>query len=196
MINLLPDDYKSSLHYARRNALLSRWLVGLVMILLLATSTVLIGRTYLQAETKRVASANVKAEQSLKDGNLEGTLNTIESISSNLKLIIQVLSRQVVFSELIKQVGAVMPENTVLNNVEISKVQGGIDLIADAADYNAATQVQINLADPNNKLFEKIDIVSIKCEGYNPNYPCRVTLRALFTKDNPFLFINQKKAGQ
>ena len=85
-----------------------------------------------------------------------------------------------------------MPENSVLSDIEISKVEGGIDLTADARDQNTATQVQVNLADPNNKLFDKVDIVSVNCDSTtNPEYPCKVILRALFTKNNPFSFTNQ-----
>lgn len=191
MINLSPADYKESLKYARRNTLLLRWLVGLLILLAITTSTLLIGKTYLESESKRYASQNADIDQQLKDRDLEGTLKTVENISGNLKLIVQVLSRQVIFSELIKQVGAVMPENSVLSDIEISKVEGGIDLIADAKDHTTATQVQVNLADPNNKLFDSVDIVSINCEGANPTYPCKITLRALFTKNNPFSFVNQ-----
>ena len=88
-----------------------------------------------------------------------------------------------------------MPENTVLSNIEISKVEGGIDLSAETKDQESATQIQVNLMDPNNKLFDKVDIVSISCGESNPTYPCRATFRALFTKDNPFLFVNNKSAG-
>lgn len=198
MINLSPTDYKESVRYARRNTILLQWLMGLLAVLSLTVMTLFVGQTYLKSESKRYAALNIQTEQELKAKDLEGTLKTVENISGNLKLIIQVLSRQVMFSELIKQVGAVMPEKSVLSDVEISKVEGGIDLTADATDHTTATQVQVNLADPNNKLFDKVDIVSINCEGTNPNYPCKVTLRALFTKNNPFLFINQntKKANQ
>ncbi len=192
MINLSPSDYKESIKYARRNTILLKWLSGLLSILGIVIITLFIGQAYLKSETKTYAAANIKIEQELKDKDLEGTLKTVESISGNLKLIVQVLSRQIIFSELIKQVGAVMPVNSVLSDVEISKVEGGIDLTADAKDQNTATQVQVNLADPNNKLFDKVDIVTITCDGtVNPDYPCKVTLRALFTKNNPFSFVNQ-----
>jgi hypothetical protein len=55
--------------------------------------------------------------------------------------------------------------------------------------------VQVNLADPTNKIFSKADIVSITCSSSNalsPLYPCTVNVRALFVTNNPFLFINSK----
>lgn len=192
MINLSPDDHKDSIKYARRNSLLLKWLMGLFVILGLAIITLLAGQVFLKSETNRYASINTNIKQNLADKDMEGTLKTVESISSNLKLIDQVLSRQVIFSKLIKQVGAVMPANTVLSDIEISKTEGGIDLTADAKDHNSATQVQVNLADPENKLFDKVDIISINCDNKTDSvYPCKITMRALFTKNNPFSFINQ-----
>ncbi|MFO0887031.1 MAG: hypothetical protein U0413_02275 [Candidatus Saccharimonadales bacterium] len=195
MINLSPDDYKESLRYARRSSKLLRWVGGTLIILIAVLLTQLIGFTYLKSETKRYQKINASITQDLKNNDLEGTLKTVENISGSLKLIVQVLSKQVLFSELIKQVGSVMPENTVLSNIEISKVEGGIDLSAETKDQESATQIQVNLMDPNNKLFDKVDIVSISCGESNPTYPCRATFRALFTKDNPFLFVNNKSAG-
>ena len=195
MINLTPLGYKESLRFARRNTLLRNWLVGVMTIILLAATTVLLDQSYLKAETRRFASANEQSELTLQQRNIDETLNQVENISGNLKLIIQVLSQQILFSELLKQVGSVMPQNSILSGIEISKLAGGIDLVAEARDYTTATQVQVNLSDDENKLFEKVDIVSIDCnDSEDDGYPCTVTLRALFKTNNQFLFINQKKA--
>ncbi len=191
MINLLPPDQKKELQYARRNTLLLRWLTGLLITLTLVGITVLFGTVYLKTESKRYANITATTRQELKDQKLEEAQTKIENISSKLKLIAQVLSRQVIFSGLIKQVGAVMPEHSVLSDVEISKVEGGIDLTAATMDYTTATQVQVNLTDPANKLFDKADIVSVDCNGVDPAYPCTIVLRALFVKNNPYMYINQ-----
>jgi hypothetical protein len=87
-----------------------------------------------------------------------------------------------------------MPSSTILSNLNIVQTTGGLDITARATDYQTATQVQVNLSDPNNKIFTKADIVSIVCQpaasGIEAIYPCVVTIRALFAKDNPFLFIH------
>jgi hypothetical protein len=172
--------------------MIRNWLSGVLVIILLASATILLGRSYLQAEAKDYAEANQQSEQALASRNISATLDQVEGISGNLKLIIQVLSKQILFSELLKQVGTVMPQNSILSGIEISKVAGGIDLEAEAKDYTTATQVQVNLSDPSNKLFDKIDIVSINCDDSSDDgYPCTIQLRALFKANNQFLFINQ-----
>jgi hypothetical protein len=92
-----------------------------------------------------------------------------------------------------------MPAKTVLTNLQINKVQGGIDLSAQAVDYKTATQIQLNLQDPTNQIFAKADIISIACSAngtgtLNSKYPCLVQIRALFASNNPFLFINGGKS--
>lgn len=193
MINLLPNDYRLSLRYARRNTMLMKWLATLFVALIIIVITVSIGIFYLKKEARTYANRVETTKQALKDQELEETLTKVQNISGNLKLINQVLSQQVIFSELIKQIGAVMPPGSVLSDIEISKVSDGIDLKAQAQNYESSTQIQVNLSDPNNKLFDKVDIITVDCQGINPEYPCTVTLRALFTKNNPYLFINQNK---
>lgn len=194
MINLAPGYYKKSLRYARRNTVLWRWTMGVLIIVALASFTVIAGKIHLQQETARYASLNSETEQELKADNIDETLKEVESVSSNLKLIVEVLSSRVIFSKLISQIGSVMPSGSVLAGIEISEVQGGIDLTAKATDYNTATQVQVNLQDPDNKLFDKVDIVSVECGTTTDIYPCTAVMRALFTETNPYLFVNLRKA--
>lgn len=194
MINLAPKSYKDSLRYARRNTVIWNWIIGVLIIIGIASATIIAGQMYLQQETSRVAELNSTTEQELKADNIDETLKEIEDVSNNLKLIVEVLSNRVIFSKLITQIGSVMPTNAVLAGIEISEVQGGIDLTAKATDYNTATQVQVNLQDPENKLFDKVDIVSVECPNATEVYPCTSIMRALFTETNPYLFVNLKKA--
>lgn len=190
MINLLPPDYKQDIVYGRLNARLVRWTFGAVVSLLI-TVTLLGGgyfvlRQSVKAETKNAASAQAE----LKDLKLDETQKQVEELSSNTKLSIQVLSKEILFSELLKQLGASTPANVSLGALQVDKVQGGITLNAKAKDVESATQLQLNLQDPKNKIFEKADIESISCnQQAEGGYPCTVQIRALFFKNNPFLFI-------
>ncbi len=108
----------------------------------------------------------------------------------------QVLSREVLFSKLLTQIAAVTPTNTSLTDLSISNVAGSLDITAISSDYQSATQLQVNLEDPRNKIFSKADIQNITCnpDATDPRYPCSVRIKALFSDDNPFLFINKSAA--
>lgn len=198
MINLLPPEVKSGYHFARRNVILRHWvtafLVALVGLGVLGTY----GLLALHESTMSYNGQVVAAQATLQKEQLNQTKRQVEDMSNSLKLAVQVLSNEVLFSKLIQQIGAVMPSGTVLTGLTIGQVQGGLELTAQSTDYTAGTQIQVNLADPTNKIFSKVDIESIKCGGATDAtaqsiYQCKVQLRALFNADNAFLFINQGK---
>lgn len=195
MINLLPPDIKEQLGYARRNTLLRRWslsvFAGIVGIIIVVFGGYLYIGQSIDAYQKQVQ----QTKDSLASQKLEETQKRVQNLSSTLRLVIQVLSREVLFSKLLKQVGAAMPPGAVLQSLSINKLEGGIDLQAVASDYQTGTQVQVNLQDPANKIFDKADILSIACTSNKDSdslYPCQVNIRALFAKDNSFSFVRNK----
>jgi Tfp pilus assembly protein PilN len=199
MINLLPPEAKQNLTYARRNTVLLHWAGMLVLSITGVGIIVLGGLFYIRQATHDYTVQKQKTEASLQSQNLDSTQKQVEEISSSLKLSVQVLSREVLFSKLIQQIGAVIPANASLTDLKIIQTQGGIDLTAIASDYNTATQVQVNLQDPANKIFSKADILNVTCGGTNspnPRYPCTITIKAQFAKSNPFLFINTSSGSK
>lgn len=197
MINLMPNEHKEHLAYARRNRELVRWVIAMFIGILGIGIVVAVGYFYINQQTVQYETTVQQTRDRLGAQKLEDTQKRLESISASSKLALQVLSKQVLFSEVLQQVGAVTPRGAVLQNLTVGKLDGGIDLQFIAKDYQTATQVHVNLQDPSNKIFEKADIVSINCAApstspgtANP-YPCQATIRALFMKDNPFLFINR-----
>ncbi len=198
MINLLPPNIKQETLYARRNTKLLRWSSAIVVVIIGIGLIVGFGLLYLKKSTNAYTAQLADTTQQLKAQKLDQTSKRVQDISGSLKLVTQVLSREVLFSQLVQQIGAAMPANTVLTNLQISKLQGGIDLSAQAVDYKTASQIQINLQDPNNKIFAKADILNIACSSngtgtLNSKYPCIVVIRALFASNNPFLLINRGK---
>lgn len=196
MINLLPPDIKDNYRFGRRNSRLIGWLtsIGLAFVGLALLSAG--GLWYLKQEAKQYQTQISIAQQDLERQDQKQTEKQVKDISDNLKLAVQVLSKEVLFSQLLKQLAVVTPDNASLSSLTISQVQGAVDISANTTDYDAATQLQVNLADPANKIFSKADIVSINCgttaagsTATASRYPCQVNVRALFADNNPFLFI-------
>jgi hypothetical protein len=196
MINLLPPDTRQMYHYARRNYRLLHWIgaasAGLIGALLLTAG----GAVFLHNQTESYQAQANTTQQQLKSQNLAGVQKQVTEISNNLKLVVQVLSKEVLFSQLLKRLGTITPPNVILTNLAISQTQGAIDITAQAADTTAATQLQVNLADPANQIFTKADIGSLTCASGDKKtaYPCTINIRALFTDNNPFLFIGDSKS--
>jgi len=194
MINLLPPEVKQDYAYALRNTVLRRWIVacifGLVGLGFIATY----GLATLQHSTTTYHDKVVATQTALTSQKINQTEAQVKDITGNLKLVVKVLSKEVLFSKLLKQIATVTPSKAILNNLQINQTTGAIDITAAATDYATATQVQVNLQDPKNQIFSKADIVSISCltNAPDPNYPCVAHIRALFGSTNPYLFINNK----
>lgn len=198
MINLLPPEIKSGYSYARSNVILRQWVVIFLISLVGLGAIATFGLLTIHQSSIHYTKLITASDADFKKENYALTQKRVEEITGSFKLVVKVLGQEVLFSELIKQIGASMPSNANLIGLNISQTTGGLDITANATNYATATQVQVNLADPKNKIFSKADIVNISCstkndEGINATkYPCVVNIRALFAKDNPFLFINNK----
>lgn len=196
MINLLPPATKHEVNYARRNATLLKWVAAIWVSLIGAVAIILFGQIYLAQTVKSHQSQIQEGQERLKIQKIDETQARVSEISGNLKLVVDVLKREILFSKVIRQVGAAIPSGAVLTELTIEKVQGGIDLTFEAKDFQTGSQILVNLQDPNNMVFEKADIEDITCrtellEGQV--YPCQVNIRALFGDNSPYLFINEGK---
>jgi hypothetical protein len=198
MINLMPPELKNQITYARRNTKLRRYALAIVVGIAGIAAVVFAGQLYIDQSIDAYQKQVEQSRSILAAQKLDETQKHVQDISNSLKLVLQVLAREVLFSKLLQQVGAAMPAGSALQSLSISGVQGGIDLQAVAADYQTATQVQVNMQDPRNKIFEKADLVSVNCNSDNvvdPRYPCQVSIRALFASNNPFTFVQTKTTG-
>lgn len=195
MINLLPPDVKTGYLYARRNVGLRKWIAAFLIALVGLGALATYGLLSIKQSTVNHDKQISATEAAFAKERSADTQKHVQDISNNFKLAVKVLSQEVLFSQLIKQIAATIPANANLTGLTINQIQGGIDISANATDYKTATQVQVNLADPKNKIFSKADIVSIACNSdSDATYPCTVNIRALFGTNNPFLFINNKDA--
>ncbi len=190
MINLLPPEAKQSIYYARKNTVLLKWLFALFAAIAGVFLIIFFGQVYISQATNQLNEDIARGEQNLAAQDLEETQTKAQEISDSLNLVVQVLSRQVLFSQLIRQVGAAIPEGAVLTGLTINETEGGISLTADATDYSTATQVQVNLEDPANMIFARADIENVRCDLDDDEYPCQISIQALFGENSQFLLIS------
>lgn len=193
MINLLPPDLKQQYIYGRHSTVLRRWASALAFGIL-GVCVVTFGGLFLMEKSivdYRAKVADAKAL--LGEQELDSTRTHAKELTAGITLATDVLSKQILFSKLITQIGMVTPSNTSLTDLNIVKDQDSMEIKAIAGDFTSATQLQVNLQDPANKIFSKADIQNITCndKSEDPRYPCTVTIKALFSKNNPYLFIHK-----
>lgn len=201
MINLLPPERKETIRYGRQNVKLLHWLIGFAASIAGVFVIITFGQVYVNQATQDFEEQISRSEQTLAEQNIDEVQAKVQEITNTLTLVGEVLSRQVLFSDLIQAVGSTIPEGAVLTGLTISQIDGGIDLLAEATDYNTATQVQVNLQDVDNPIFASADIISVRCDSQNNEqdvqvaYPCQINIRALFGENSQFLLIPAASAS-
>jgi len=201
MINLLPPGVKNGYRYGRHNVVLRRWVIMFLLAFVGLGAIATYGLLTLHQSTNNYNRQTAASQTLFKKEDFSGIESQVQDISNSFKLTVKVLSQEVLFSRLIVDIGKTIPAGSNLTGLTIDQLQGGIDIVADATDYQVATQVQVNLESPGFQIFSKADIESITCQSkdaVNPNYPCVIDIRALFAANNqysPFLFINSAEAN-
>jgi len=138
MINLLPPELKTGYRYARLNVGLRKWvamfLVALVGLGALATYGLLTFQQSSNHYNQRIADSKL----TLQKEQFNGTQKQVQDISNSFKLVVNVLGQEVLFSQLLKQIAAAIPNNANLTGLTISQTKGAIDICllytSDAAD--------------------------------------------------------------
>jgi Tfp pilus assembly protein PilN len=196
VINLLPPELKEQYIFGRRNTALRHWAVAMAFGLAGVALVTFSGLFFMEKSIISYRNQVADTEKRLADQNLDQTRKHAKDITASIKLAVDVLSREILFSQLLTQIAKVIPQSANLTDLTISQARGSIELKAVSADYTSATQLQVNLKDPANKIFSKADIQAISCSSgsADPRYPCSVTIKALFNDNNPYLFINKGPA--
>jgi len=191
MINLLPTGTKDERLYGRKNVLLIR-LIGLSLTLFMVLITTIIISIIIMDKAISTANSNKQAlDISISDNKLDETEKAYNDFLSNVKTVTQILSKQVLYSSLLQQIGQVTPPGANLNSVSISSTDNALDLNFTISRPDIAPILQLNLQDQKNKLFERADIIQVNCQQKEQNVsPCTAQLKAEYRKDAMFLFIN------
>lgn len=191
MINLLPPDYSMRIRFGRRNSILLNWIIGALVAIAGLLVIIFSGWIYLNQQSSYLKRSLSATNAQLQAQNINQVQKDATEISGDIKAINSILGNEIRFSNLIQDIGRVMPSGTVLSSLSLSKANGAIDLTADAKDYSSAAQIAVNLNDPTNGLFSKVDIVSISCpDDPTKAYNCNAVFKALFSTDAQKKYLN------
>lgn len=183
MINLLPSDLKTDRRYGRRNRTLRNYSLVLFLIGICSTLVMFLNSRLIAADEK-----NLRAEISQKQAQaaaLEPIQKKYEKLAADLKTIEQLYGGEVVFSQLLPEIGGLLPSGTILNGLTLAsgKKDAPLNLEIDMESQELAAVFQQNLT--KSDLFEAADITVItsKGEGDDGGYAYSATLSAKFLSE-------------
>jgi len=158
MINLLPFDLRKDRLYGRRNRVIFGFVVSLFVTAGIVTAIMVGGLGFVGSEEdairQEIAENN---EQILK---LESEIKDVASVSTRLNAADKLFDSSIVFSELVPQIGSLLPQGTIINSLALT---GGntdpLTLDVSLANAGLAPVLQSNLV--QSELFEAADVNSI-----------------------------------
>jgi hypothetical protein len=191
MINLLPPESKQQIAYARKNRVLVRWITAVFFVAIGVACITLFGQYYISKNSSNLRAVAVETEQRIANQNLESTQKEIETLSNNMKTVLQILNKQLLFSKVITKIGSVLPVDSALTGVNLSATDSAIELEIVSSNRTAASQAFVNISDPKNGLFEKADLLSVECpKAPSRTDPCTTAIKVVIKTDSSFYYLN------
>lgn len=176
MINLLPNEIRLEHVYGRRNKKL------VALIVLIAGTAVAVGfiimfnLNYINDEKQSIQKSIDSNKQVI--AQLESETSDLSSVASRLTVTYKLFDESIKFSEIIPQIGSVLPQGTVIDGLSLT---GGsydpLQLNVSMVSAELAPVLQKNLVD--SELFEAADVINISpsgSEGSNYQYSASVSV--------------------
>ncbi len=183
MINVLPPDSKKAIKYARWNFILLRYCFLALLVPIGVVAIVLFGQYYI-SRSELALQESVDTSQT-KVASLQSVQKEAEALSSKITTINQLFSKEMNFGDILKKIGAILPDGATLNGLELSQktLNAPISITVNTLSHQVSAQVVANLQDPRNNLFDTADIESTTCTKTSTNgFPCQTVIRAVFKK--------------
>lgn len=158
MINLLPPDSKKALHYARMNVVLIQYVILVIFVGISVVGIVIFGGNIVSANEKEIQSAiDIERE---KAAALLPSSQEAKELSEKIDTIGNLLNQEVKFSELLREIGSLMPQGSILLSLSVSESKDDpITLDAGVIDADTAAVLRENLA--GSDVFDNADILSV-----------------------------------
>lgn len=159
MINLLPPQKLANIRIARGNTTLRRYL-ELMIALLVVVIAALVSSYYFLSAQKANEQAIVDSEMA-RVAELEPVQRQAEQLSATINTIASLSSRDVAFSNLLVQIGGLMPEGSVLTGLQFS-IEDYDSPLAISAQIDTEAKAAILLKNlQSSDLFESAEIKTV-----------------------------------
>jgi Tfp pilus assembly protein PilN len=163
MINLLPPQRLASLRIARSNTILRRYIELILASLLIFIAAAFAGYYFLyiqQNDTQKTVDLSQE-----KIAKLQPVQKQAEQLSGTVNTIAGLFSRNVKFSDMLTQIGGVMPPGSVLTGLQFSieDLKSPLIITANVDTQAKAAILRNNLA--SSPLFSRAEVQSISAIG-------------------------------
>ncbi len=181
MINLMPDDTKKEIRSARVNVILIRYIV--VILLAFGFLLVILGVSYVVlTQTKASAQRLIEVNQT-KAAVYSTTKTQVDALSSRLLETKSILDQEILYSNVLVNIGKQMPVGTVIDNISLSTASfygTPVTLKAFAKTNDAAVALRQKFQ--SSPFFSKVNFESVSDTSGIDGYPVSVSMTLTITK--------------
>jgi Tfp pilus assembly protein PilN len=181
MINLMPDDAKKEIRSARVNVILMRYIVVILfafgfLVLLLAGSYIVLTQTKNSAQqlidangTKAQVYSNTKAQ--------------VDALSSSLSQAKTILNQEILYSNVLTNIGKQMPAGTVLDSINLNAASfSGTPVTLKAYAKTTDAAVALRGKFQSSPIFTNVNFESVTDSAGIDGYPVSVSMTLTVTK--------------
>lgn len=181
MINLLPDAQKDAIRAARANVILVRYISIIALAFAFISGALYFSYTVL---TTTMANAdNLIASNDIKADVYSDTRQQVSALSAKLSDTKRVLDQEVRYSEVLVELGQLMPRGTILGDftLEATALSGQpTDIKAYAKSTAEASVLQNNFQ--NSPLFRSVNLKGTETSQNVDGYPVEVSMSVIFNR--------------
>ena len=181
MINLLPPTDKHQVRAGRSNALLLRYNIFLVVAL--GFLLVAIGVVYVfLANTKTSAEQTIKDSQSRVSSYVEIEKQAGE-FKANLAVAKQIMDKEVIYTDVILEIAALMPPGVVLDDLKLDAKTFGTKTTLSAHSKTVGDAIALKESFQKSPLFSDVNFQTISTDETGSAYPISISLNITIKKD-------------
>ncbi len=188
MINLLPPESKQAIKFARINVILVQYVVVAIITTMVICSLLMFSRASLMSakhDTEKLLESD-----HVRIAELESISADAKSLSETVTTINKLLDKEIRFSYLLKEIGAVMPPGSTVSGLILNQDQSQpvtFSVLLDSAE--TAGVLQENLVE--SKLFQSADILNVSRSGTSdPRYNYAANVQAYYDPATPLSAID------
>ena len=182
MINLLPNDTKKQIRAARANSILIKYLFILIFAAGFLALSCAVLYLFLQNNKPDKDAGNL-ANTSQSDVAYSQAKSQYDALFANFSSAKQIISQQVSYSDIITSLGAILPQNVIIEELSLdgNKIGSPTTIKARAKTDTDATKIKDSFK--GSQLFTNFSVESIKTDtGNTSGYPVQITISLTINK--------------
>jgi Tfp pilus assembly protein PilN len=181
MINLMPDDAKKEIRSARVNVILTRYII--VILLAFAFLILVLGVSYVVLTQQKSNAQQRIALNSTKADVYSSTKAQVDALSSSLSQTKTLLDQEVLYSNVLMNIGQQMPPGTVLDSITLDTASfAGTPITLKAYAKTTDAAVALRGKFQSSPIFTNVNFTSVSDNAGIDGYPVSVAITLVVTK--------------